>query len=338
MKLFSMQSLSTFCMSLHLAAQAGISIPEGVEMLAEEETDASHRASINAVAESLKDGSPLVDALRKSGVFPGYMIDMVEVGEKTGNLEDTLLSLSRYYERQESISKSLRSSVTYPAMLLAVLLFVLVLFVVKILPIFNDVYRQLNVQMSAIAVAALHFGEWLAACWIPLLIVIVVLVILAVVGRQKLSAWLGKLFLSGSLGAALVTARFSNILAMTLAAGMEMSEALAMTSRISEDKTLAARIDAAAEEAIKGASFSQCILETGIYSSLYNKMIAIGARTGSLVSVIEEIARRSNEDANDKIEAYIGKIEPTLVIIMSVLVGLLLLSVMLPLAGVMSLL
>jgi type IV pilus assembly protein PilC len=325
-------------MSLHLAAKAGISIPEGVEMLAEEETDAAQRAGVNAVAESLNDGSPLADALRKSGGFPDYMSDMVEAGEKTGKLDDTLLSLSRYYERQEGISKSLRSSITYPVMLLAVLLFVFVLFVVKILPIFNDVYRQLNVPMSAIAVATLHFGEWLAAVWLPLLIVMALLIVLALVFRQKLFAAFSRLFSSGSLGAALMTARFSNILAMTLSAGMEMSEALTMTSRIADDRTLAARIEAAAAEAAQGASFAQCILKTGIYSSLYNKMIAIGARTGSTLGVIEEIARRSNEDANDKIEAYIGKIEPTLVIIMSLLIGLLLLSVMLPLAGVMSLL
>jgi type IV pilus assembly protein PilC len=325
-------------MSLHLALQAGISIPESVEMLAEEETDAAARVHIGAVADALKDGASFADALRKSAAFPEYLTDMAEVGETTGNLDDTLLSLSRYYERQDGIAKSVRSSVTYPVMLLAVLLFVLVLFVVKILPIFDDVYRQLNVQMSGIAVVALHFGEWLAANWVLLLVVIAVLGVLAGVFRRKLSATVSKLFLSGSLGAALVTARFANILALTLSAGMEMSEALTMTSKISGDKAITAKIDAAAEQAVQGASFSQCIQETGIFSSLYNKMIAIGVRTGSTVSVIEDIARRSNGDANDKIEAYIGKIEPTLVIIMSVLVGLLLLSVMLPLANVMSLL
>jgi type IV pilus assembly protein PilC len=325
-------------MSLHLALQAGISIPEGVEMLAEEETDGLARANINAVAEALKDGLTFAAALGKSAAFPTYVVDMVEVGEKTGNLDDTLLSLSRYYERQDGISKSVRSSVTYPIMLLAGLWFVLVLFVVKILPIFDDVYRQLNVQMSGIAVAALSLGEWLTANWIPLVVVIIVLAVLAVVFSQRLAATFSKLFLRGSLGAALVTARVANILAMTLSAGMEMSEALSMTSKISNDKDLTAKIDAAAEQAAMGASFSECIQETGVFSSLYNKMIAIGTRTGSIVSVIEEIARRSNSDANDRIEAFVGKLEPTLVIIMSVLVGLLLLSVMLPLAGVMSLL
>ncbi|MDR0861504.1 MAG: type II secretion system F family protein [Oscillospiraceae bacterium] len=336
MKQFSLQYTSSFCMSLHLAMQAGIAIPEGVSMFQEEETDSSLRERVAVVTGELEMGETLSAALRKSAAFPDYMIDMVEVGEKTGKLDDTLLSLSRYYDRQENIKKSIRSAVTYPVMLLAVLLLVLVVFVVKILPIFYDVYKQLNAEMSGVAMVALNFGNWLRASWVPIVIVVAVVAVLCIVFRRQVAFVFKKLFMGGSLGASMLTARFSSILSMTLSSGMDTDEALTMAARLTEDKAASARITEVAAQAGLGVSFAQCVADTGIFPMLYNRMLSIGVRTGASDTVMEEIASRSGEEANTKLEAFIGKIEPTLVIIMSVLVGLLLLSVMLPLASIMS--
>jgi type IV pilus assembly protein PilC len=323
-------------MSLRLAMQAGIAVPEGVTMFLEEETDSSRRERLKLVSDELEVGELLSVALRKADGFPDYMIDMIEVGEKTGKLDDTLLSLSRYYDRQENISKSIRSAVTYPVMLLAVLLLVLVVFVTQILPIFKDVYTQLDQPMSGPALAAYDFGQWLSRSWIPLVIVIAVLVILAIVFRAKLKVLLRRIFMGGKLGASMQTARFSGILSMTLSSGMDTDEALTMAARLTEDKVVSQRISEVAKSAGEGVSFAQCVADTGIFPALYTRMLSIGVRTGSSDTVMEEIATRSGDEANDRLEAFIGKIEPTLVIIMSVLVGLLLLSVMLPLAGIMN--
>jgi type IV pilus assembly protein PilC len=323
-------------MSLHLAMQAGISTQEGVSMFAQEERDGSRRERITAIYDTLELGEPLSAALRANGQFPEYMVDMIEVGEKTGKLDETLLSLSRYYDRQEHISKNIRSAVTYPAMLLAVLLFVLVVFIVKVLPIFYDVYEQLGAKMSGPATAAMRFGMWLSAGWIPIVIVVAVITALIIAFRSRVKGLLKRVFMGGALGAAMQCARFSSIMAMTMSSGMDTDESLLMASRLTEDQTAAQKIAASAELAAQGTGFAQCVEETGIFNTLYNRMLAIGVRTGCADTVMDEIAARSGDDANDRLEAFIGKIEPTLVIIMSVLVGLLLLSVMLPLAGIMS--
>jgi type IV pilus assembly protein PilC len=316
--------------------QAGIPIGEGVSMFAQEERDAQRRAQVTEIYDTLELGEQLSAALRKGGQFPGYMADMIEVGEKTGKLDDTLLSLSRYYDRQEHISKSIRGAVTYPAMLLAVLLFVLVVFIVKVLPIFNDVYGQLGATMSGPATAAMRVGSWLGANWAPIVAALAIIAALIVAFRSSCARLLKRLFMGGSLGSSMQCARFSSIMAMTMSSGMDTDESLIMASRLTDDKETASKIAASAELAAKGTGFAQCVEETGIFSTLYNRMLAIGVRTGCADTVMDEIASRSGDEANDKLESFIGKIEPTLVIIMSVLVGLLLLSVMLPLAGIMS--
>ena len=336
MKQFSNSHISSFCMSLHLALQAGISIAEGTEMYSEEENDSYRRGRIDVIANELGLGEQLSVSLRKSDAFPDYMVDMIEVGEKTGKLDDTLLSLSRYYDRQETIAKSIRGATTYPIMLLCVLLLVLIVFVVRILPIFYDVYKQLGAEMSGIATAALNFGNWLSTFWIPIVIVIAVIVIAAIVFRAKLKGAMRKIFMGGKLGASMQGARFASILSMTLASGMDPDEALTMAARLTDDEKAREKISVSAKLAEAGTSLAQCVADTGIFSMLYNRMLAIGVRTGSSDAVMEEIARRTGDEASDRLEMFVGKIEPTLVIIMSLLIGLLLLSVMLPLAGIMS--
>jgi type IV pilus assembly protein PilC len=323
-------------MSLHLAMQAGISVSEGVSMFAQEERDAAMRDRLTGVYDALETGGQLSGALRGCGQFPEYMIDMVEAGEKTGKLDDTLLSLSRYYDRQEHISKSIRGAVTYPSMLLAVLLFVLVVFIVKVLPIFYDVYQQLGAAMSGPAELALRAGAWLGGNWLPVAAAVVVIAVLIIAFRAKVLRLLKRVFMGGALGAAMQCARFTSIMAMTMSSGMDTGESLLMASRLTDDQNVARKIAAGAELAGAGTGFAQCVEETGLLSTLYNRMLAIGVRTGCADTVMDEIAARSGDDANDRLEAFIGKIEPTLVIIMSLLVGLLLLSVMLPLAGIMS--
>ena len=336
MKQFSLQYISSFCMSIHLSMDAGISVSEGILLFTEEEKDSARKAQLTTVYDSMEQGETLAKALSASGAFPSYMIDMIEMGERTGKLDDTLMSLSRYYDRQEQMSGSIRGAVFYPLMLLATLLIVLIVFVVKVLPIFYDVYRQLGSEMSGIAKAALNFGMWLSNNWIPIVIVLVVIIALAVLFRKNLGRGIMQIFMRGSIGKAITSSRFSGVMAMAMSSGMEMDEAMALSERIIDDKTSKGKISKCAEMMQEGEPFAACVSETDIFAPLFSRMIAIGVKTGSTDKVMEEIAKRSGDEATDRVEAFVGKIEPTLVIVMSILVGVLLLSVMLPLAGIMT--
>jgi len=336
MKQFSLQAISSFCMSVHLAMRAGIPAAEGVDMFREEETDTAAKEALSSVFEDMSLGEQMSVSLRKTGAFPDYMTDMIEVGEKTGKLDNTLLSLSRYYDRQITISKSIRGAVTYPLMLLCVLVLVLIIFIIKILPIFSDVYSQLGAEMSGVAAAALSLGDTLREGWIYIAAAFIIIAALCVIFRRRAKSLLSKLFMRGRLRAGMTAARFSSVLSMTLAAGMDYGEALEMSRKLTDDKTVKEKIDTAIASSLQGAGFAAVVADTGILPSLYNRMISIGEKTGSGDTVMEEIASRTGDEASARLDSFIGKIEPALVIIMSVLIGILLLSIMLPLAGIMN--
>ncbi|MDR0818159.1 MAG: type II secretion system F family protein [Oscillospiraceae bacterium] len=336
-KTLPQQYISFFCLSLHLAFKAGITLAESVEMYYQEEKESYYRGIIGKIAAELQLAHSFADALLSTGVFPQYVTDMIEIGERTGRLDDTLLSLARYYERQEEITHGVRVAVAYPIMLLAVLVFVFVIFAVKILPIFNDIYVQLSAAVPPSVSAVLKFGRWLSEYWIPVVIVIVVIAALAFIFRRVISKAVGVIIAKSSLGRTMIAARLSSSISMTLSSGLTINEGLQMSAEIIDDKPIKLKVSDAAAKADTGAPLTECVTDLGVFSAMYIKMIGIGERTGTMVEVMEEIARRSSDDASGKLDAIVSKIEPTLVIFMSVLVGALLISVMLPLAGVMAL-
>ena len=334
--------LSSFCMSMYLVMQAGIPLDEGTRMLAEDEKDPGRRSLLEKLSGELELGESLGAAMEKTGAFPKYVRDMVNLGECTGNLDRVLKSLSEYYDRQEQISKSIKNAIMYPAILLVVMILVVVILITRVLPVFGEVYRQLGSEMSPTAAAIMNFGAALSAHWqIPTLVLAVLATAVLVCVFVKpvhavLSNFISRRHSDQSIGAMVAYTRFASAMAMTMSSGMDVDESLEMAANLTGNPAVSERIRLCRERMAQGENFEDAISASRVLPALYCRMLTIGIRTGAADTVMTEIARRTEEQANDRIESAVSKVEPTLVIIMSVIVGLILLSVMLPLVNVMS--
>ena len=339
---FDNEYLSSFCKELYLVIRSGISVSEGVSLVAEGEPDEEIRGVLNAVYQQLEEGSTVTDAFRSAKAFPHYMLQMVSIGESTGYLESVFNALSEYYERQVSISRSIRSAVVYPAILFVMMLAVIAVLVIEVLPIFNDVFAQLGSTMSPVALAFMRFGEGLrSARWVFLGIAVVIVVLLILFAfvpalNKKWSAFFSRLFSRTALGKKVSAARVAAAMSMTLSSGMDPDAALEMSQQLTEGSAAAAQIQNCRDRIAEGEGFAEAVGGAGIFAPVYSRMLSVGVRAGSLPTAMEEVARRSKEDVNLGIERTLGRVEPILVIVMSLLVGLVLLSVMLPLMGIMS--
>lgn len=334
--------LSSFCMEMSLCLKAGISLSEGIYMLATDEMDRDLKEMLDGIYKKMDEGSSFEDALKSAECFPKYVIDMVEIGTKTGRLEDVMRALAGYYTRQEQITASIKNAVVYPFVLMFMLLLVIGVLVVKVLPIFNDVYNELGAEMSAIAVAIMNIGTAVTQYAAIILGVVVAVVVIAVIvsaipslSLKAVTLW-NKVTAGRKVSKKISSARFASGMAMTLASGLDTDESLDMVERITENPVMLGRIKKCRELMASGELFVDAISKAEIFPSLYCRMLSIGFKTGTADSVMEEIARRSEVEVNEDIESIINKVEPTLVIIMSLIVGLILLSVMLPLMSIMT--
>ena len=114
MKPFSNLELSSFCGQITLILKSGISCMEGLIIMLEDAASSDERAILEALLANMQETGSLYEALDSLNLYPPYMLHMVQIGEETGTLDEVMQSLRNHYEREDSINKSIRNSITYP--------------------------------------------------------------------------------------------------------------------------------------------------------------------------------------------------------------------------------
>jgi type IV pilus assembly protein PilC len=330
--------LSSFAQELALTLHDGIAPADALSLLRAEEPDPNAKELLLALHDAADKGDYLYSAMEKNGSFPDYFVHMVRLGETTGRLEDALGALSRYYERQESMRRSIRSAVAYPSLLLVMMLIVVVILITKVLPIFSDVFNQFGASVPAGVARLMAAGRALSGASGAIIAVIVALAaLLFILSRvPSFREGLYRRFLGGRSGALLLSARFVSALSMGVSSGLDMDDALALSDMLCASPEMSKKIAAAKTMMSGGTSFAESLRSTGILPPRDSRTLAIAVRTGTTDTVLQKIADRQENAAEERIDRAVAVIEPAFVIILSVVVGLILLSVMLPLISIMT--
>ena len=322
---------------------AGLSLSDSVQVIGEDEHSKEAKTIMSCLYDSLMLGNQFATALKEASVFPKYMVHMVEVGEKTGRLVQTLTALSEYYDRQTRLSVTIKNSVLYPAILLILMIVVVLILIVQVLPIFNDIFGRMGTQMDPFAIRLMQFGGWLgnAAIGIALVFSAIFITILILFAVPAIRKWVTQVFTNkwGNRGVfgKIASSRFIFAMSLGMASGLDIAESVNIASAVSGGSKA---VDAMHKKCValleSGKTLSESLSESGILSKQDSKMLSVGSVSGKADIAIAEIARRSDVDVRDSIDRVVSRIEPTLVILSSVIVGVILLSVMLPLMGIMT--
>jgi len=341
-KLLSNEEIASFCSQTAMILNAGITPYEGMNILLQDTKDAKGKELVEQIIEAFGRGETFNKALASTEVFPDYLLHMVELGEQSGNLDNVMESLAAYYEHEDMIADSIRSAVRYPLIMIGMMLLVIYVLLTKVLPIFNQVFIQLGSEMNGVSAGLMKFGTSLNKYSILILCILVLLFGLYLLGfRTKkgkaiTTNFLNNFALTKGFYERVAAGRFASGLSMTISAGLDTYSSLDLVSVIVEHKKTEEKIAACKQSLMEGANLAEALEKSNIFSSLYSRMVAVGFRTGSIDQVMEKIAENYEKETEKKLSEIIATLEPTLVIILSLIVGLILLSVILPLMGIMS--
>lgn len=337
------QYLPIFCRELHQLVRTGIPLAEGLTMLREDETDPDTRSWLEALCRSTEEGLPLASALRETGAFPAYMTDMVSLAEETGRLEDVLLSLQRHYDRQLRMAADIRGAVAVPVTLFAVMVAVVILLVTQVLPVFDRVFAQLGVRMGAVATGMMNAGAVLAKAGTGIAVVLVAAAAAALVIalvptlREKFAAGFRRSFGGRGILGQMAAARFASSMSMAVASGLSMEESVSLSAKLCGGaKEIDEKTERCRKEIEEGGSPADALAGSGLFSGRDCRLLKLAEQTGSLPDTLEDLAQRQEEESLRRIDRTVGAIEPAIVVITSALAGVILLSVMLPLMGLLS--
>ena len=334
--------ISNLCLELATLLHAGVSAADGLFLLAEETDHAEDREFLKGMARQLDEGMSLPETMRESGRFPDYVFGLMKVGERSGRKE-ALMALSDYYDNRSRMDRRIRDALLYPAVMLMLMLVVIVVLLVKVLPVFNDVYAALGGRLTGMAGGLLAMGRVLDALMPLLCAILAVLVVFmaafAMCGsfREKILGWWQKRNGDRGVSRQMQTARLAHALAMGLRSGLPLEEALQLAGDLQGDVSAAkARCEDCVERLEKGEDLATALKTSGVLPASACRLLSLGQKSGSSDTVMEEVARRLSEESEAALDAKVSRVEPTLVLVTSLLVGVILLSVMLPLMHIMT--
>ncbi len=340
-KTLANEYLSDFCAELALLVHAGITIGDGVATFSLEYNNRDK--FLAGLLENLEKGENLADALTNTGVVPDYMLDMIRLGERAGRLEQTLQSLADYYNSKANLALAIRNALLYPIVLIIMLAAVVIVLITKVLPIFADIFSQMGATLPAFSQSLIRFGQKLSSAsailiWIMAGIVFICLLIAFISPlRRRVSAFFRYHCGASGIFKDTITAQFSSAMTTAISSGLDADEAVMLAGNIVRGVKKTDKGIIACQELLReGAGLEKSLAASGVFSAREIRLLSLGIRTGTADSVMSEISLRSNEKAVESMESALGKIEPSLVVIISLVVCSVLLSVMLPLMGIMS--
>ena len=339
----SNEEISRLCQGLQMLIHAGVGAGDAFALLAEDEEKSEYKDLLLKMARQADCGSPLAEIFSLSGAFPGYVRGLVETGERTGRTEEALVSLAKYYEDRLRLERQVRSALLYPAVLLLIMLVVIGVLLIKVLPVFDQVYGQLGSSLTGVAGGLLALGQTLGKA-MPVLCAVLLaagcgLGAFAVSQkfRDKVLGFWRKRFGNKGVSGKINMARVAQALAMGTGSGLSMEEALNQAASLVSDVPEAAeRCRACAGVLESGMPLAQALRQNGVLPQAECRLLEAGMRGGALSSAMDHIADRLLEDSEDALVQKVSMVEPALIIVTSVLIGLILLSVMLPLMEIMA--
>ncbi len=339
---YTYRELSAFCLQVSLLLKAAIPLDEGLRIMAEDAANEDEKKQLLFLADETELGAPAFEALEKAGSFPDYVVKMAKLGDQTGTLDQMMESLSVYYDKEDRMIRNIRNAITYPIMMVLMLLVVLFVLFTRVMPIFEEVYEQLGTRLSPVSQTAIRMGGAFSGIALMAAAVTAVaalgLYIASKYGKKAhLAERAAEKFKRSSKTALLVAKRrCCAVLALTLKSGLELEKGIELAEELADNSRIQEYLAKCKDGLETGKGYDEAMKESGLFNGFQIQMIKVGNRSGRLDSVMEEISQGYEEEADASIDTIISRLEPTIVAVLAVSVGLVLLSVMLPLVGILS--
>ena len=341
-KKIASSELSSFCSQVALILNAGLPLYDGMETLAETAKGSEYADLYQRVSQGVNETGSLHEALKADDRWPEYLTEMAGIGEQTGQLEQVMNGLADYYGREERIRAAVVNAVTYPLVLGAMLVLIILIMLWKVLPVFRRVLASMGVTMSGSGSAMMRLGSavgWIVLALVGLCVVaaLVCVVLLKTPARDKVLALGRRLFPAARrISMKLASSRVASVLSMMLGSGFPTGEAFRLLPSVVSDPEAASRVEGIRRDLDNGEAFADAVSNSKLFDGLHDRMIRMGVAAGREDQVMARIADLYEEQAEEGIFRLVAIIEPTLIALLSVVIGAILLSVMLPMVGILS--
>ena len=332
-----LSNLVFFTRQLATMYSAGLTLERAIQGLASEERHPKLKKVLKNVGENIRKGLSLSEALqRHPGVFSTLFVSLTKAGEVSGNLDEILDELSAYLENLDDVRRKVRSAMTYPIFMVVFLFAMMSAMFMWIIPMFSDVYVQLGANLPAATRKLVSLSEWISINFST--------VVLSLFGVAA-GLWLAsktrrggyiidsiklKSPVFGSLLNQSILNKFSKTAGILLNAGVPVIEAMNLIAKIVSNRVYEVAIGDATEYIRDGFNITSALRRTEIFPPILLQLSATGEETGELDTLLDKAADYYYKQVNALVERMTTLIEPILILMVGVIIGVMVVITYLP--------
>jgi type IV pilus assembly protein PilC len=268
---------------------------------------------------------------------------MVRAGETGGSLDRTLSSLATTIEKQVELRGKIRSAMTYPAVVLGLVVCILAAMLLFIVPIFKNMYTELGGKLPPATQVLIKFSN-ITVNGFPYLVAGAIALVIAYkrwirtpTGKAARDRVILRVPIFGGLIRKTAMARFSSTLSTLLSSGVPVLESLEITSETVGNVVVANGVHAVAEGAKRGEPLTRPLLDHPVFPPMVTQMMAVGEETGALDSLLMKVSEFYEEEVQRTVDALTSLLEPLLIVILGGAVGAMVISLYLPMFDIIKL-
>ena len=335
--------LVMFSRQMYTITRAGIPLLRGLRGLIASTHNAMLRETLEDILESLEGGRDLAASFaRHPKVFPTLYVSIVSVGEATGTLDKSFQRLTEYLTQEQKMHDSVKGAVRYPIIVMITIALAAGFLSSFVIPKFAPVFAQLKGDLPLPTRILLGSSMLVREYWMYSLAAVAMLVfgvrsyLQTPTGRYKWDRFKLRLPVLGKLMYESMLSRLNRSMAISLAAGMPMTQTLAVIARSSGNMFVSEKIQVLASSVERGESLHRAATASAMFSPLVLQMIAIGEETGALFELLDEAAGYYEREVDHAVKNLSASIEPILIVAVGGMVLILALGIFMPLWEVIS--
>ncbi len=339
----SNKTLAITANQFYIMLRAGLTMSRTIELIADQCDDKLMRRYLRASAEDVAAGYSLADSLEKNGKkIPAVFIETVRAGEESGTLEHSFQSLEAYYTRANKTKKKVKSALTYPILVLVIAVVVIALIMVVLVPRMTETLTGFGVELPLVTRILIAISNFFKNWWYVILIVIVALVLARYFwgktekGKMLFSRLRLKLPVLGKIARYNAAAQVANTLSTLLAAGLPMTRALDIVSRVVDLRCVGKELNECIVDIEGGMSLGEALKNSKYLPAMLVEMINVGETSGTLEETLRTIGNFYSDEATTAADAALALMEPMITIVLGVVVGFIVIAIYVPMFSMSS--
>lgn len=339
----SSNELCTFCRQFAILVDSGTSIIDSLNILKSQSYSGYMRKVMEQVYEDVKAGKLLSEALKKhKKTFPAFFVSMMRIGEISGQIDQVLITVADYLEADAKVKAKTKSALAYPIVLVVLAVALVVLMVAVIIPTFRDALSSLDVEMPALTLAIFAIGEGFRNNWKTILIVIVAVVglfLLFIHTKSGRLLWDKLKFHMPYVKNVIrnnISARFCRSFSLLIGSGMDIVDAMDEVVIVLGNAYVAQQFKRATEDVRQGMTLTMALQSYKLFPDMLVQMVAVGESTDKLDDVLAHACPFFENQVERSLAAVTGFIQPVMLCIIGLTVGVLFYAVYSPMLSVMN--